>query len=184
MTPIALSPAPPLRLPPRRARPLRIDARSGRSAAGIHARSSRSPAPRRTGFSAGSVEPTPDGGSSAMSPTSCRSSRTARSLRALPEGSLGRAYLSFVESEGISPEGIRDASLEKREAEGARGVCVPAQQDARHARLVARGHGLQGRRARRTRVAGLHARAELAHRGGSHRRDGDRQGTRRTALPG
>ncbi len=37
-------------------------------------------------------------------------------LRALPEGSLGRAYLSFVESEGISPEGIRDASLEKREA--------------------------------------------------------------------
>jgi ubiquinone biosynthesis protein COQ4 len=37
-------------------------------------------------------------------------------LRALPEGSLGRAYLAFVESEGISPEGIRDASLEKREA--------------------------------------------------------------------
>ena len=33
-------------------------------------------------------------------------------LRALPDGSLGRAYLSFVESEGISPEGIRDASLE------------------------------------------------------------------------
>ena len=32
-------------------------------------------------------------------------------LRALPEGSLGRAYLAFVESEGISPEGIRDASL-------------------------------------------------------------------------
>jgi ubiquinone biosynthesis protein COQ4 len=33
-------------------------------------------------------------------------------LRALPEGTLGRAYLDFVESEGISPEGIRDASLE------------------------------------------------------------------------
>ena len=31
-------------------------------------------------------------------------------LRALPEGSLGRAYLAFVESEGISPQGIRDAS--------------------------------------------------------------------------
>jgi ubiquinone biosynthesis protein COQ4 len=31
-------------------------------------------------------------------------------LRAMPEGSLGRAYLAFVESEGISPEGIRDAS--------------------------------------------------------------------------
>jgi ubiquinone biosynthesis protein COQ4 len=33
-------------------------------------------------------------------------------LRALPEGTLGRVYLDFVESEGISPEGIRDASLE------------------------------------------------------------------------
>ena len=31
-------------------------------------------------------------------------------LRALPAGSLGRAYLAFVESEAISPEGIRDAS--------------------------------------------------------------------------
>ena len=36
-------------------------------------------------------------------------------LRALPEGSLGRAYLAFVESEGISPEGIRDASLKNGE---------------------------------------------------------------------
>jgi ubiquinone biosynthesis protein COQ4 len=35
-------------------------------------------------------------------------------LRALPEGSLGRAYLAFVESEGISAEGIRDASLKNR----------------------------------------------------------------------
>jgi ubiquinone biosynthesis protein COQ4 len=35
-------------------------------------------------------------------------------LGALPDGSLGRAYLAFVESEGISPEGIRDASLERR----------------------------------------------------------------------
>ena len=32
-------------------------------------------------------------------------------LRAFPEGSLARAYLAFVESEGISPEGIRDASV-------------------------------------------------------------------------
>jgi ubiquinone biosynthesis protein COQ4 len=32
-------------------------------------------------------------------------------LRAMPEGSLGRAYLDFVESEGLSPEGILDASL-------------------------------------------------------------------------
>jgi ubiquinone biosynthesis protein COQ4 len=31
-------------------------------------------------------------------------------LHALPEGSLGRAYLAFVESEGISPEGIKTAS--------------------------------------------------------------------------
>jgi ubiquinone biosynthesis protein COQ4 len=31
-------------------------------------------------------------------------------LRALPEGSFGRAYLAFVESEGISPEGIKSAS--------------------------------------------------------------------------
>jgi ubiquinone biosynthesis protein COQ4 len=33
-------------------------------------------------------------------------------LRSLPEGSLGRAYLDFVESEGISAEGIRDASAQ------------------------------------------------------------------------
>ena len=32
-------------------------------------------------------------------------------LRALPDGSLGRAYLAFVVSEGISPQGIRDASI-------------------------------------------------------------------------
>jgi len=31
-------------------------------------------------------------------------------LRALPEGSLGRAYLTFVEAEGISAEGLVDAS--------------------------------------------------------------------------
>jgi ubiquinone biosynthesis protein COQ4 len=41
-------------------------------------------------------------------------------LRALPAGSLGRAYLAFVESEKISPEGIRDASaageVERHEA--------------------------------------------------------------------
>jgi ubiquinone biosynthesis protein COQ4 len=33
-------------------------------------------------------------------------------LRSLPEGSLGRAYLAFVESEGISADGIRTASIE------------------------------------------------------------------------
>ena len=32
-------------------------------------------------------------------------------LLAMPEGSLGRAYLAFVESEGISADGIRDASV-------------------------------------------------------------------------
>jgi ubiquinone biosynthesis protein COQ4 len=37
-------------------------------------------------------------------------------LRALPAGSVGRAYLAFVESEGISPEGIRDASHESKAA--------------------------------------------------------------------
>ena len=31
-------------------------------------------------------------------------------LRALPEGSLGREYLAFVEAEGISPEGLVNAS--------------------------------------------------------------------------
>jgi ubiquinone biosynthesis protein COQ4 len=35
-------------------------------------------------------------------------------LRALPDGSLGRAYLAFVEGEGISAEGIRDADAERR----------------------------------------------------------------------
>src|SRR5271167_1596491 len=35
-------------------------------------------------------------------------------LRALPAGSLGRAYLAFVESEGISAEGIREASKTER----------------------------------------------------------------------
>jgi ubiquinone biosynthesis protein COQ4 len=33
-------------------------------------------------------------------------------LRALPAGSLGRAYLAFIEIEQISPAGIRDASEE------------------------------------------------------------------------
>lgn len=35
-------------------------------------------------------------------------------LRALPDGTLGRAYLDFVESEGISAEGIRAASEVER----------------------------------------------------------------------
>jgi ubiquinone biosynthesis protein COQ4 len=36
--------------------------------------------------------------------------RDRDALRALPEGSLGQAYLAFVESEGISPEGITEAA--------------------------------------------------------------------------
>jgi ubiquinone biosynthesis protein COQ4 len=35
-------------------------------------------------------------------------------LRALPDGSLGRAYLDFVESEGISAEGLQEASKTER----------------------------------------------------------------------
>lgn len=35
-------------------------------------------------------------------------------LRQLPEGSLGRAYLAFLESEGITAQGLVDASLEGR----------------------------------------------------------------------
>jgi ubiquinone biosynthesis protein COQ4 len=44
-------------------------------------------------------------------------------LRAMPEGSLGRAYLAFVESEGISAEGIKTAS------EGRVGVGVSGSRD-------------------------------------------------------
>lgn len=36
--------------------------------------------------------------------------RDRDALRAMPEGSLGRAYLRFLESEGISADGIIDAS--------------------------------------------------------------------------
>lgn len=35
-------------------------------------------------------------------------------LRGLPVGSLGRTYLAFVESEGISADGIKEASLTER----------------------------------------------------------------------
>lgn len=38
--------------------------------------------------------------------------RDRQALRALPEGSLGRAYLQFIESEGISAEGIAEASVQ------------------------------------------------------------------------
>jgi ubiquinone biosynthesis protein COQ4 len=52
-------------------------------------------------------------------------------LARLPEGSLGRAYLDFVESEGISAEGIRAAA-----AEGWRGeAALPAPLDWVHARM-------------------------------------------------
>jgi ubiquinone biosynthesis protein COQ4 len=39
-------------------------------------------------------------------------------LAALPEGSLGRAYLAFVEREGISAEGIRDAASQGESGHG------------------------------------------------------------------
>jgi ubiquinone biosynthesis protein COQ4 len=39
-------------------------------------------------------------------------------LAALPEGSLGRAYLAFVEREGISAEGIRDAASRGESGQG------------------------------------------------------------------
>lgn len=45
-------------------------------------------------------------------------------LARAPEGSLARAYLEFLEREGISPEGIRDASLE-----GTQGPPLPAPLD-------------------------------------------------------
>lgn len=41
------------------------------------------------------------------------------SLRALPEGSLGREYLAFMEREGLSAEGLAGASESGREREGA-----------------------------------------------------------------
>src|SRR5262245_40438512 len=37
-------------------------------------------------------------------------------LEAMPEGSFGRAYLAFLDSEGISAEGLVQASMEAREA--------------------------------------------------------------------
>jgi ubiquinone biosynthesis protein COQ4 len=40
-------------------------------------------------------------------------------LRALPENSLGRAYLAFVESEGISADGLVEASKEGRSSDAA-----------------------------------------------------------------
>jgi ubiquinone biosynthesis protein COQ4 len=58
----------------------------------------------------------------------CLSDRAA--LRALPAGSLGRAYLEFVESEGISPEGIRMAS----ETSGATGYAT-SELEYLHARM-------------------------------------------------
>lgn len=51
-------------------------------------------------------------------------------LRRLPEGSLGRAYLDFVESENISAEGIRAAN-----DHGATGEVLPAPLDWVHARM-------------------------------------------------
>ena len=36
-------------------------------------------------------------------------------LRAMPEGSLGRAYLAFVEAEGISADGLNEADVRSKE---------------------------------------------------------------------
>ena len=51
-------------------------------------------------------------------------------LRRLPEGTLGRAYLDFVESENISAEGIRAAA-----EQGSTDQPIPAPLDYVHARL-------------------------------------------------
>jgi ubiquinone biosynthesis protein COQ4 len=51
-------------------------------------------------------------------------------LRALPDGSLGRAYLDFVESEGITAEGIRSAS-----EQGMSGDARPKDMEYLHQRM-------------------------------------------------
>ncbi len=51
-------------------------------------------------------------------------------LRRLPEGTLGRAYLAFVESEGISARGIKDAS-----ERGLSGRARPSDFDYLHQRM-------------------------------------------------
>jgi len=52
-------------------------------------------------------------------------------LRRMPEGSLGRAYLDFVESENISPQGIREA-----DENGTMGdMHFPPEQEFVHARM-------------------------------------------------
>jgi ubiquinone biosynthesis protein COQ4 len=67
-------------------------------------------------------------------------------LRQMPDGSLGRAYLAFVEAEGISADGLVEAS-QAGAHHGARHVPragVPARVHARHARSLAHAHRLQG----------------------------------------
>jgi hypothetical protein len=67
-------------------------------------------------------------------------------LRQMPDGSLGRAYLAFVEAEGISADGLVEASQQGR-ITGARhvsGAGVPARVHARHARPLAHAHRLPG----------------------------------------
>ena len=97
-------------------------------------------------------------------------------LRALPEGSLGRAYLAFVESEGISAEGIRDASLKNRK------LNVPEAFAYLHGRmrdthdLWHAATGYKGDVRGELALAGVHARAELEHRRGAHRRTAIVQG--------
>jgi ubiquinone biosynthesis protein COQ4 len=54
-----------------------------------------------------------------------------QALARLPEGSLGRAYLAFVEREGISAEGIRAAAAQGM----TQGLLLPAPLDWVHARM-------------------------------------------------
>lgn len=53
-------------------------------------------------------------------------------LARLPEGTLGRAYLDFVESENISADGIRDAGVKGMELDV---TTLPAPLDWMHARM-------------------------------------------------
>ncbi len=52
----------------------------------------------------------------ATKPSMLRLLSDREALRSLPEGSLGRAYLEFVQSEGISADGLVEASEHVRES--------------------------------------------------------------------
>lgn len=105
-----------------------IEALSGRTMERLADRLSR------TGFGKTLLENKPD-----IVGSLCR----REALEALPEGSLGRAYLAFLDREGISAEGILDASVsgEPHPADLCGGE-VRARAHARHARPLAHGHRL------------------------------------------